>query len=71
MGRYVYEGQFREGLFHGYGRQIEYDGEIYEGMWEDGQQHGYGKAVNVFDEVNEGLFEYGEFKEGKENLFNQ
>lgn len=38
----TYIGQFKNSMFHGYGKLILPDGTIYEGHWEMGQKHGNG-----------------------------
>ena len=39
----IYEGQFQNGLRHGYGRLIWSKGSYYEGMFEAGVQNGQGR----------------------------
>ena len=40
-GTLVFEGQFKDGLPHGKGRQYSYH-TIYDGDWEAGLEHGFG-----------------------------
>ena len=39
----VYEGEFREGQFHGQGMYKFSDGRKYVGEWVDGKMHGQGR----------------------------
>ena len=43
----TYEGQFKDGLRHGFGKQIWPDGSIYEGFWENDQCNGKGRLINA------------------------
>ncbi|XP_047457325.1 alsin-like isoform X2 [Mugil cephalus] len=38
----IYQGQWREGKIHGFGKYKYATGEVYEGCFCDGQRHGYG-----------------------------
>jgi len=38
-----YEGEWRDGKYHGQGKLVLNDGERYEGYWKDDNQHGQGK----------------------------
>ena len=37
-----YDGQWKEGKHHGFGRLVHAEGDVYEGMWKEDQAHGYG-----------------------------
>ncbi|MFM2200113.1 MAG: hypothetical protein RL769_166 [Pseudomonadota bacterium] len=58
-----YVGEFKNGLFHGYGYLEMIDGSIYQGQFKDGNFHGIGA---IFHKKQAGLESYqGKFKEGK------
>jgi hypothetical protein len=44
-GQCQYEGDYRNGLFHGMGKFVSPDGRSYEGEWKDGKQNGKGNAT--------------------------
>ena len=55
--RDVYEGEFRDGKFHGQGKLIYKDGSVYEGTWENGMpRNGKGTYKETFGRVYEGAF---------------
>ena len=56
---YIYEGNFVNGLFDGYGRLTYNDGSYYEGSFSSGQQNGFGKLVLLQSEYE------GNFKNSK------
>jgi MORN repeat. len=37
-----YEGEYRDGKYHGQGIYSYPDGSMYEGKWKDGEKHGQG-----------------------------
>jgi hypothetical protein len=41
----VYHGQFRKGVYNGYGEEITKDGNSYKGSFKNGVYHGYGERV--------------------------
>ena len=43
---HIYEGQFNDNVYHGWGRFIGHKG-VYEGYWENGMRHGRGKFVSA------------------------
>lgn len=54
-----YDGEFKDGLFEGYGKYFWKDGSWYEGTWKDGKPFN-GKKLNMdgsFAEINEGGIE--------------
>jgi len=54
-----YEGEYKDGKYHGQGISSYPDGSKYEGKWKDGEKHGQGTLTSRFEK------EYiGEFKEG-------
>lgn len=44
-----YEGYWKAGKMHGYGREVDFDGDIYEGDWEAGVKSGRGRYVCASD----------------------
>ena len=42
----IYEGQFKQDVFHGYGRKLFDEGQYYIGNWNEGQMHGKGKLIS-------------------------
>ena len=56
----VYEGKFKDGEFHGRGKQIFEDG-VYEGKFKDGEFHGRGKLTYPAGDIYEGAFKDGQF----------
>ena len=39
---YEYNGEFKDGLWHGHGKCVYVDGRTYDGYWEGGARHGMG-----------------------------
>lgn len=59
---YLYEGDFVNDLFQGYGRMDFADGDrVYEGEWMRGKRHGFGKYVDY----SQGFMYVGTWDEGK------
>ena len=56
----TYEGQYRGGVPHGVGKEVEADGTTYDGEWSEGKKHGRGKQV-----LAEGTKYAGECKPSK------
>jgi len=59
-----YEGRFRNGLPHGFGKYTWENGDIYEGRWRNGKPHGKGIFKSKTDEgetIIEGTWRNGEF----------
>ena len=54
-----YEGEYKDGKWHGIGIQIFADGEKYEGEFKDGNYHGIGAYI-----FSDGSKYEGEFKDG-------
>lgn len=50
----IYEGQFVDDVYNGYGRFIYSNGNYYIGNWVDGKRSGYGKLVDKNGKVYEG-----------------
>ena len=50
----IYEGQFIDDLYEGYGRLIFGNGNYYIGYWLDGKRNGYGKFVDTKGRIYEG-----------------
>jgi len=50
----IYEGQFKDDIYNGYGRFIYSNGNYYIGNWLDGKRSGYGKLVDKSGRVYEG-----------------
>lgn len=57
----IYEGQFKNDIYHGYGRYIYANGNYYIGSWVDGKRSGYGKLVDKSGRVYEGMWQYSKF----------
>jgi len=47
----IYEGRFRNGLPHGFGKYIWENGDTYEGRWRNGMRHGRGVFITKNDDV--------------------
>jgi len=60
----VYEGQWKNGKFHGQGTLTRPDGRRYEGQWKEGYENGQGKWTS-----NDGNIYVGQWKDGKKNGF--
>jgi hypothetical protein len=54
-----FEGQWKNGLLHGYGRAIFDWGGFYQGMWENGDWHGKGIYENEKGDLYEGYWAKG------------
>lgn len=50
----IYEGQFKNDTYHGYGRYIYSNGNYYVGNWQFGKRQGWGKLVDRSGRVYEG-----------------
>ena len=57
----IYEGQFKNDVYHGYGRYIYSNGNYYIGNWIDGKRSGWGKLVDRNGKIYEGMWKYGKF----------
>lgn len=57
----IYEGQFKNDIYHGYGRYIYSNGNFYLGNWVDGKRSGWGKLVDKSGKVYEGMWQYSKF----------
>ncbi len=58
-GQYIYEGSFKNGQYHGYGKEI--DGSVYEGNFQEGKKLGQGKLTvqqDGYECIYEGSFFY-------------
>ena len=65
----VYEGQLRDGVPHGLGKQVYTKGETYEGEWKDNKMDGFGKFVARDGKVSKGKWLKGRFRrKSDENL---
>jgi hypothetical protein len=51
---YLYEGEFKDGKFHGHGKYTYADGDVYEGGYKHDFRHGHGKYTYADGEVYEG-----------------
>lgn len=71
-----YEGEHKEGWYHGYGRLEMENGIVYEGQFVKGQFHGEGKLIypNVLFFLTKGGYYKAQWVEGKmtagEYIFN-
>ena len=50
----IYEGQFKDDIYNGYGRFIYSNGNYYIGNWLDGKRSGWGRLVDKSGKVYEG-----------------
>ena len=57
----IYEGQFKDDIYNGFGRFIYSNGNYYIGNWLDGKRSGYGKLVDKSGRVYEGQWQYSKF----------
>jgi len=57
----IYEGQFKNDIYHGYGRYIYSNGNYYIGNWVDGKRSGWGKLVDKSGKTYEGMWQYSKF----------
>ena len=60
-----YEGEFKEGLYHGHGIRIRPHGELYRGEFKNNKYNGIGELKNLLG--NKGMYvtHYGEFKDNQ------
>ena len=58
---HIYEGQFKNNLYDGWGRFISHLG-VYWGYWEKGMRHGNGKFVGTNGGAQEGNWVMGKLK---------
>lgn len=56
----TFEGQFKLGLRHGFGRQVWVDGSVYEGYWMEDKCNGKGRLIN-----SEGHVYFGDWIDDK------
>ena len=42
-----YEGEYKDGKYHGCGTETWSDGNKYEGEWKDGEKHGQGTLLSL------------------------
>ena len=64
----TYEGEYKDGNFHGRGTRTYADGGVYEGEWKDGQRHGRGTRTYANGGVYEGEYKDGQRQEEEEDL---
>lgn len=57
----IYEGQFQDDIYNGYGRFIYGNGNYYLGYWLDGKRNGYGKLVDTNGRIYEGTWQNSKF----------
>ena len=60
-GRVFFEGEFKDGEYHGKGKLTFDNGDVYEGEFKDGEYHGMGKATLANGDVLEGIFQENEY----------
>lgn len=53
-GKYVYEGQWKDGKRAGKGKQVWKDGAFYEGYWLNNMANGYGRLIHTDGDTYEG-----------------
>ena len=63
----IYEGQYSNNVFNGFGRYISVDGEYYIGWYTQGARNGYGKCVETNGKVSEGVWVQGKYTGPKAN----
>lgn len=54
-----YEGEFKDGYRHGFGKRVWGDGNFYEGEWHLGLQHGKGVYGSKYGPEKEGTWKEG------------
>lgn len=54
----IYEGQFKNDVYHGYGRFIYASGAYYIGQWADGKRSGWGQWVDTNGKVLQGMWQF-------------
>lgn len=52
--KYVYEGQWKNDMKSGRGRQLWRDGSYYEGYWLNNMANGYGRLIHTDGDIYEG-----------------
>lgn len=57
----IYEGQFVDDVYNGFGRFIYSNGNYYIGNWIDGKRSGYGKLVDKNGKIYEGQWQYSKY----------
>ena len=57
----IFEGQFKNKAYNGFGRYICLDGEYYIGYYKDGARNGYGRVTDCWNRLKAGLWENGHF----------
>ena len=58
----IYEGEFKNGLYNGYGRMIyasDHNVAFYTGKWVEGRKHGYGLQMDKKGKFNQGNWKNG------------
>ena len=55
-----YEGEYKDGKYHGQGTETWSDGDKYEGEWKDGEKHGQGTLTS-----HDGRIEVGVWRESQ------
>ena len=63
-GKLQYQGEFVNGVAHGFGIQVDEESIKYVGFWENGQRHGFGQFMWKDGRQYQGFFNNGNF-EGK------
>jgi hypothetical protein len=53
----IYEGEWKDGMKHGQGKQIWIDGTLYEGSWKNNVAHGRGRLIHADGDIYEGDWE--------------
>jgi hypothetical protein len=57
-----YEGEYKDGKYHGKGKYTYANGDVYEGEWKDGEKHGKGRYTYAGGSAYE-----GEYKDDKKH----
>ena len=66
----TYEGEFKDGFQHGYGRMIygiDHEIDYHIGEWQNGIKHGQGLTMFKDGEFQQGMWENGQFMGGEES----
>ena len=57
----IYEGQFKDDVYNGFGRFIYSNGNYYIGNWLDGKRSGQGKLVDKSGRIYEGQWQFSKY----------
>lgn len=63
----LYEGEYKKGLRHGWGKYTTATGDTYEGQWQNNNQHGHGVFTTAQTKLEDSDSEEGEEEINKES----